>query len=843
MTERFERLRAAYLRARNEADPERRERILVESCRGDAEMLTELRAMLANEPPADFLDGSVGADEAPPPPRRLGEFELMHPIGSGGSGTVWLARQPSLDRLVAIKVMTAGPGTPPSLVDRFHREPIAAARLSHPHIVPVLAEGRVGVTHWFAMQFVDGHSLDVELRVQRHHAPNDPQPLLPRFGTGAWFAAASKLCAEAADALHTAHEHGIVHRDVKPANLLLARDGNVLVADFGIARDERFGSLTDPGAIAGTWHYMSPEQARVTNAPIDHRTDVYSLGVVLYELLTRRRPYEGRTSFEVVDQIRRAPALPVRKLVREVPRDLETICMAAIAHHPDARYPTAKALRDDLRRFLGHEAILQQPPALRAKVYSFFRRQRWRLAVAGLVVSAVLGGAALQATAEARVRRNHLHEQALALQAAPDLDGERADRLAQLWRDVRSTEPGAPPEVEAMRTRLAAYREQLLARSRPIEPPFDDSSTTISRGDDADREVLLAGLFAWTRAASIFGDDPEVAAARPSDPFAGAARIRVVDPKGNPLAATVEVLRIDNLTGMPRSLLTPRTVTEAPIVLPAGHYRLVVTGPTFGDGSRAFERTIEPRRTLNVSCVVQEIPDPTAGMVLIPTGALSLPAGDSPNALNGRTVTVDAFWIDRCEVTVGEYRRFLAATNREAPVRFARLEPKHDRLPVADVSWADAVAFAEWAGKRLPTYAEWALAARGAGPTPRRYPWGNEGMHGNVNAPRVERLTGIAGFELYLAHAAAVDAHPDSATPEGVLELFGNVAEWTGSPGVDEGPGGLIPRADHRVVAGHSFDVMAVRPDADLGLTRLTAIGPTQSAHTRGFRCARSATR
>ncbi len=842
MTERFERLRAAFLRARNETDPERRERILVESCRGDEDMLSELRAMLASEPPADFLDGSVGSDE-PPPPRRLGEFELMNPIGSGGSGTVWLARQPSLDRLVAIKVMTAGPGTPPSLVDRFHREPIAAARLSHPHIVPVLAEGRVGVTHWFAMQFVDGHGLDVELRLQRHHAPNDPPPLLPRFGTGAWFAAVSKLCADAADALHTAHKHGIVHRDVKPPNLLLARDGNVLVADFGIARDERFGSLTDPGAIAGTWHYMSPEQARVTNAPIDHRTDIYSLGVVLYELLTRRRPYEGRTSFEVVDQIRRAPAPPVRKLVREVPRDLETICMAAIAHHPDARYPTAEALRDDLRRFFGHEAILQQPPALRAKVWSAVRRQRWKLALAGMVGAALLGGAALQETAQARSRRSRLYEQAIALQAAPDLDGERADRLADLWRDVRSPEPGAPPEVEAMRTRLAAYRAELLARSRPTDPPLDVGNGAVSRADEGDREIVLAGLFAWTRAASIFGDDPEVAAARPSDPFAGAARVRVVDAKGNQLAASVETLRIDNLTGMPRSFLEPRPVTEAPIALTPGNYRLVLTGPAFADGPRAFERTIEPRRTLNVSCVVREIPDATAGMVLIPTGALSLPADDSPNGLNGRTVTVDAFWIDRCEVTVGEYRRFLAATNHKPPIRFALLEAKHDRLPVADVTWEDAVAYAEWAGKRLPTYAEWALAARGAGPTPRRYPWGNEGMHGNVNAPRVERLTGLAAFEHYLAHAAAVDAHPDSATPEGVFELFGNVAEWTGSPGVDEGPRGLIPRADHRVVAGHSFDVMRVSPDADLGLTRLTAIGPTQSAHTRGFRCARSATR
>ncbi|MCU0867341.1 MAG: bifunctional serine/threonine-protein kinase/formylglycine-generating enzyme family protein [Planctomycetes bacterium] len=851
MSERFRRLREAFDRATAETDPERRERILLAACGDDAAMLAELRAMLAAEPPSDFLDGAMPELDAAPMPRRLGEFELIHPIGSGGSATVWRAQQPSLNREVAVKVMTAGPGTPDSLVDRFHREPLAAAKLAHPHIVPVLAEGRVHDTHWFAMQLVDGHGLDVELRLQRQRAPNDPLPLLPSFGTGAWFAAVAKLCADAADALHTAHQHGIVHRDVKPANLLLTRQGNVLVADFGIARDERFGSLTEPGAIAGTWHYMSPEQARVTSAPIDHRTDIYSLGVVLYELLTRRRPFEGKTSFEVIDQLRQAPARPVRKLVREVPRDLETICMAAMAPSPEARYATAGALRDDLRRFLGHEAIVQQPPTLRARTGQVLRRQRGKLTAAALVAAAAFGGAALQTEAAARAQRTRLQQEAMTLQATHDLEVEPAERLQALWGELQALDADAPAELLALRTRLLGYRDVLLERSRPAAATNAAAGSTVNDSEAnssgaTDQEALLASLLAWHRAEAIFAGDPEVAKAHATDPFAGAARIRVVATDGSPIAAAVAVQRIHPLTGMPQPLppsqpSLPRLDLE-PLVLPPGHYRFVVTAADFG--ARDFERTIEPRRTLELTCALRAIDDPVAGMVRIPTGQLSLPEDDAPHGLNGRTVTVQEFWIDRCEVTVGDYREFLAATGHRAPAGFARLEPKHDALPVVNVTWDDALAYAEWAGKRLPTYAEWALAARGKGPNPRRFPWGNDGMRGNVNQPRLQRPTGNDAFEHYLASAMAVDAFPDSATPEGVLELFGNVEEWTGSHGIDIGNGGeLIAASQRRIIAGHTFDAVAARAKADLGITQITDIGPSHFAHLRGFRCARSSTR
>jgi serine/threonine protein kinase/tetratricopeptide (TPR) repeat protein len=395
MTERFQRLRAAYEAARAEPDPVRRERLLVEACGDDPALLAELRAMLAADPADDFLRGDdrgMAGVEPGPPPNRLGEFELVQPIGSGGSGTVWLARQPSLDRNVALKVMTAGPGTPAALIDRFHREPLAVASLSHPHIVPVFAEGRAGDTHWFAMQLVDGHGLDVELRLQRERRPNDPELLLPSFGSGQWYAAVARLCADAADALQKAHEQGIVHRDVKPPNLLLDRGGRVLVADFGIARDDRFGSLTETGTIAGTWHYMSPEQARIAKLPVDHRTDVYSLGVTLYELATLHHPAGDATDAQLLLDRRRFTSRPLRDWNPHIPIDFQTIVLKAIAEFPHERYATAQKLADDLNRFLEGRPILATPPTIATRTGKWISRHRGVMFAAAAVLAFVLIG-------------------------------------------------------------------------------------------------------------------------------------------------------------------------------------------------------------------------------------------------------------------------------------------------------------------------------------------------------------------------------------------------------------------------------------------------------------------
>jgi formylglycine-generating enzyme required for sulfatase activity len=704
------------------------------------------------------------------------------------------------------------------------------ARLQHPHIVPVYAEGRAGSTHWFVMQYVDGHGLDHELRCQAGGKPNAAAPLLPAFGTGPWFAAVARVCAEAAEALQAAHEHGIVHRDIKPANLLLDRRGRLLVADFGIARDARLGSLTEPGMIAGTWHYMSPEQARVANSPVDHRTDIYSLGVVMYELLTRARPFEGTTSQEVLDRIRGPAPRTVRRCNPGVPRDLETICMAAMERDAAARYPTARELAADLRRFLAHEAIHRQPPSWLARCGSTLRRRRRELAIAAALLVAVALGSTAFATLHAASHRNEVVARCQEVLRAPALDEVPADTLAALVRDVVAA--GAEPTLREFHDRLGRYRNDQLQQLRDELQPLP---STVAESA-VERQGRLHAAFARAlRLHAIFPGDQEIAAALPKDPLFAIAEIHVVDDQGRPTAAHVAAQFIDPTTGLPQP---PRDLGAVPLTSPglaAGLYHFVVTTDR---GEHTFVRTLDAMERHAFHLVVRLPADPNAGMVLLPGGVLQLPTGGPPNGLAGQRVAVEPFWLDRCEVTVGEYRAFLAATGHAAPPLWSELQGgSHDRLPVVHVRWADAVAYAEWAGKRLPTYAEWAIAAHGSGPNPRRYPWVAEGTFGNCRGP-VPQGDGRSQFLAYLRDARPVDHDPQSCTPEGIFELFGNVEEWTASPGMRHAGSLLLPRPESRIVAGHPWYALTLVPTEHL---LLTALSDQQSLHVaRGFRCARN---
>jgi serine/threonine protein kinase/formylglycine-generating enzyme required for sulfatase activity len=834
MSSRFQQLRAAFDAAIVEPDAGRRERILVEACRGDAGMLEELRAMLATEVPEGFLDPPPGPGAGPPPVAggRLGDFELLAPIGSGGSGVVWRARQPALDRDVAVKVLTAGPGTPAQAIERFHREPKAVASVRHPNIIPVIADGSSGDVHWFAMELVDGHGLDVEIRLQRSQKPHDPPPLLPLFGTGQWFAAAARLAADAADALQTAHSRGIVHRDIKPSNLLLDRSGRVLVTDFGIARDARFGELTDQGSLPGTWHYMSPEQARVASMPIDHRTDIYSLGVVLYELLTLTRPYEGATAYEVFDRIKKQDPTPVRLRNRNVPRDLETVCMGAMARNPDERYQTAAALRDDLRRFLDHEAIERQPPTWWQRQLRSLRAKQRQITLGAIVLATAIVSFLIfdwwsgQKAYEAAV------QVAVDVLAAEDLDALPDHQLAERWSVLRRVR--AEGTVLAAKNRLRDYADELRRR---IEGLVRNAPAATVSGAKL-RDDAVAALAMQSRARAIFPEDQRLAAVVPPDLFAAEVSIEVVDEAQRPLAARLACSRLENLTSLP---LAPQDLGSAPIRrqrLVTGMYRFLVR--VDGD-ERVFVRNLEAREAYSFQFVVRRIAEPDAGMRFIPGGELHLPADGPPSALAGRVVVVPPFLLDECEVTVAEYRAFLAATGTEPPPLWDRIRsPEHDRLPVVGVPWTDAVAYAEWAGKRLPSYAEWAIAARGSGPNPRRYPWPGEGFFGNCRAPADAKLS-LQLFEAWLRHAAPVDASPDSRTPEGVFELFGNVREWTESVAVDrDASGRLVEHPDSRIVAGQAWYALADDARNDLGSTAFFSGTARRYVFDVGFRCARN---
>jgi serine/threonine protein kinase/Tfp pilus assembly protein PilF len=352
--------------------------------------------------------------------RRLGDFEIVREIGRGGMGVVYEARQVSLNRKVALKVLSGGLGLTPKAVQRFRREAEAAAKLHHTNIVPVYATGEEDGTHFYAMELIEGPSLDHVIRQIRavasttgtgSTASRDGSNISPdlvqtgpyvesatiggatcgvnssSLGSGSgYFDTVARMIAEVADALDYAHTDGVVHRDMKPSNLLLSPAGRLSVNDFGLARMLEQPGMTMTGEFVGTPAYMSPEQITAGRAPLNHRTDIYSLGATLYELLTLQRPFGGERRDEVIAQIMHKEPKPPRKVNPKVPVDLETICLKAMEKDPDRRYQTAGAMAEDLRRHVNRFAISARRAGPTERVRKWIKRHPGLAAGVGLAL-------------------------------------------------------------------------------------------------------------------------------------------------------------------------------------------------------------------------------------------------------------------------------------------------------------------------------------------------------------------------------------------------------------------------------------------------------------------------
>src|SRR6476660_4835090 len=273
--------------------------------------------------------------------KDFGDYELLEEVGRGGQGVVFRARQKSLNRIVALKVIKLGEWASKAHVKRFRREAEAAAGLEHAGIVPIHEVGERDGSCYFSMKFVEGGQLD---EVVRRRAMSLRQ--------------AAELIAKVARTVHYAHEHGILHRDIKPGNILLDKKGEPHLTDFGLARlVESESTVTRTVEVLGTPSYMAPEQAAGNNIKLTRGTDVYGLGAVLYQLLTGHPPFAGGTTYETIKLLLESEARAPRLWNPKVDRDVSTICLKCLEKDPQRRYSSSLALVEDLEHWLKHEPI------------------------------------------------------------------------------------------------------------------------------------------------------------------------------------------------------------------------------------------------------------------------------------------------------------------------------------------------------------------------------------------------------------------------------------------------------------------------------------------------------
>jgi eukaryotic-like serine/threonine-protein kinase len=372
------------------------------------------------------LDSAQGASEHPPTGmpalRSFGDYELLEEVGRGGMGIVYKARQVNLERLVAVKMLLFGPLAQPEQVQRFRTEAAAAASLQHPNIVAIHEVGFREGQHFFAMDYVAGRSLAEILR---------DGPLTPRRAAG--------YVKTIAEAIQYAHARGILHRDLKPSNVLIDQSDQPKVMDFGLAkRLEKDTELTLSGQVLGSPNYMPPEQAAAHRGLVGKRSDVYSLGAILYHLLTGRAPFVAPTLAETLQQVQNAEPVSPTVLNPHLPRDLKTICLKCLEKESARRYQTARELAEDLGRWLRQEPILARPIGPLGKVWRWCRRKPLVAALTAAIVLAILVGFAgvtwqAQRASKARdLAQGRLYAAQMKLAHAAFKDGKTGGALALL---------------------------------------------------------------------------------------------------------------------------------------------------------------------------------------------------------------------------------------------------------------------------------------------------------------------------------------------------------------------------------------------------------------------------
>ncbi len=884
---------------------------------------------------------------------RLGPFTLVRLLGKGGMGAVYQARRDEADASFAIKVLLPSMAGDEEILERFKREIQAGQKLDHPGIVKVHEVGFDKGKHYFAMDFVDGRSL--ENIIDREGLPPEK---------------AAAVIREAAEALHHAHENGVTHRDIKPGNIILSADGHVYITDFGIAREASAAALTADGQVVGTPFYMSPEQALGKREAIGPVSDVYSLGITFYELLTRTTPFRGENIHQIFSKILRQDPVPPSSLAPEVPRPLEMIVMKAIRKEAHKRYPTMLDLAEDIDRFLEGDAVRAKPLSTAERVTRAVKQHKG-LSVTGaaatllvvVFIGILVAGARAARLAErekaqqkrAKVERllaegrgaydsgaftkardaftkvlaedpdneKAAHGKASAMEA----ENKRLRRLAKAEQQKKAAALVAEAEakqkafVKAHLQRIAALEDldilldtygrhyesseinrkraafekaqaraedaaskalDLYHRALLLDPPCVEAHQGIAaiRMDSCEaalKEALEAGAFGDVKRLLLLvkQHDLEDRHAERIEAIRKAMAWKItVYVSADPPADEVRLFRADLVEGRPQEV---KPVAAGRFQVPPGSYVVemekrgyVKTRRPFTVARPALGKPPPDRKTMSVALVRDAAK--YEGMVYIPAGPFVMGGDEGVRAGPRRTRELEAFFIDRTEVTCAAYEIFLDRIHGEQPELVEAFRPKFPieiksekeredwkkawkRLerpdpfrevnayiawirepdgrysprdvfrdfPVTGVTFEAAKAYARACGKRLPTSEEWEKASRGV--DGRKYPWGtrfdeNLAATQKVPDPSAREWNGW----IYIFPA---DSLHEGQSPYGVLHMAGNVAEWTATPF----------KGDHYINRGGSaYDTPQMMRCASLDYTR-----PADNNSSLGFRCVRDA--
>ncbi len=772
------------------------------------------------EGPALFHRSGAGA--AAQPARGLsfvggevvGGFRLVKFLGRGGMGEVWEAEQQGLRRRVALKFLL-GARLDERVLQYFLREARAGGRVRHPNVVATIASGSDGGVDWIAQELVPGsRSLRDAIEDFRRQGQ----------APAGYFLGVARLVEGIARGMQAAHEAGVIHRDLKPQNIMVDERDQARIVDFGLARVADESMLSKSGEVVGTWHYMSPEQVSGSRGGLDHRSDIFSLGVVLYELLTLERPFTGDSEAAVARRVLQDEPADPRGLRSQCPRDLAVVCLKALEKRPEARYQSMEQLAEDLRRVQAHEPIRARPAGAVERTRKWLRRNPVLGVGLGAGVLFLASVSALAIVAVAQARRAEL--------AAEDSRRKTADVLAlsaQKEHDELVAEASALWPIDES---LAPRCEAWLARARRLVEGGDGDAATDAtpRSSLAEHRAKLESLRAAAALAPLGVADAwwEQQLAK----LVADLELLVDEARGG--LATRGISAATGW-GVARRLEAARGLRERTVDGAEASRRWSVALSAIGASERYRQARWPGGRLAPQVGLLPLEPDPRSGlweflvessgdepargadgqlardergqMRLTPATGLVLVLLPGGEAWHGAQATDPAgrnydpqaepvegppkryllspYFVGKHEVAQAQWLRLTGTnaayyTKERVPEYIAGTEH-----PLEQVSQRDATAALAWLGLELPTHVQWAHAARGGTSTPWWTGAERESLRGNINIADAAVLRAGAGWTTAkdwpdLDDGFVLAAPPGSfpANPFGLHEVLGNVSEW-----------------------------------------------------------------